>query len=67
MIGCGQSKGGSRKGGNAMKKQKAISGTGGPVKKISLGEEIRKNRTDGENIHRTIKRTADILNRIPHI
>ena len=30
-------------------------------------EEIRKNRTDGENIHRTIKRTADILNRIPHI
>ena len=25
-------------------------------------EEIRKNRTDGENIHRTIKRTADILN-----
>ena len=25
------------------------------------------NRTDGENIHRTIKRTADILNRIPHI
>ena len=25
-----------------MKKQKAISGTGGPVKKISLGEEIRK-------------------------
>ena len=42
MIGCGQSKGGSRKGGNAMKKQKVISGTGGPVKKISLGEEIRK-------------------------
>ena len=42
MIGCGQSKGGSRKGGNAMKKQKVISGTGGPMKKISLGEEIRK-------------------------